>query len=413
MNENILPPPGTASAPDAVSAPATDRKIIIVGLGGCGAKTLNAFVGLPGSQEFDTLLLETDKDAAAQCRAKELLCAEAGWTADKDMGCGGDPMKGERAFARERAKLTQLLSGHDFAVVAGGLGGGTATGGVRIVASIVRGLAIPAVFMLSTPFSFESYARRRRAEQCLADLLSVTEALAPLPNDLLFSTLPPDTGVEDAFNTAATELASSILGLAELFRGRKLIGPDYAELSVTLRKGSHTCAFGTGVAAADESLDRCSLALERMLESPFLGGMDRLASCGALLVSIIGGDLRLAEMKRTLENLTSLLPAGVQVSAGAAVHPGYGGSVRISSLAVYYDHPRGPEPEYAQDQLWDFSRRSASANPDAFEQGLLNLQSYSKGIFANCPPVKYKDEDLDVPTFQRRGIVIDKGDTAK
>ena len=40
---------------------------------------------------------------------------------------------------------------------------------------------------------------------------------------------------------------------------------------------------------------------------------------------------------------------------------------------------------------------------------MLELQSYSKGIFANLPPTKYKEEDLDIPTFQRRNITIDKG----
>ena len=405
-----------ASVPAGPAETLPPKKIIVVALGGCGAKTLNAFAALPGIDGIDTLLLETDKESAAQCKAAQILRTVANWAADTGLGCGGDPMKGERAFARERAKITSLISGHDFVIVTGGLGGGTATGGVRTIASVIRNLSVPAVFMLTTPFSFESYTRRNRAEQCLLDLRDVTEALVPLPNDLLFSTLPPDTEVEPAFEKAAAELAASIFGVAELFRSRKLIGPDYAEFSATLKKAGNTCAFGSGRASSEDGLDRCSLALERMLESPFLGGVDRLGSCGALIVSMVGGDLQLAEMKRALENLASLLPAGVQVSAGAAVNPAYKGRVQLSALAVHYHQLRESErPEHTQESLWN-STPAASSGPvgkNTFEQGLLDLQSYSKGIFSNCAPVKYKDEDLDIPTFQRRGVVIDKGSTTK
>ena len=408
MNEN---PASEPTAGETRQGPA-EKKILILALGGSGAKTLNALSTLPGIGGLTTLLLETDSDSAALCRADRILQAEASWTSVGRHGCGGDPMKGERAFSRLRAELIQTLSGFDFIIVTGGLGGGTATGGVRAVASVIRNISTPAIFMLTTPFSFESYARRNNAEQCLNDLRDIVEVLIPLPNDLLFSSLPPDTEAEPAFEKAALELASSVFGIAELFRSRKLIGPDYADFSAILKKAGNTCAFGCGRASQEDGLDRCSIALERMLESPFLGGLERLSNCGALIVTMTGGDLQLGEMKRTLENLTSLLPAGIPVSAGATVNPAYHGNIQLSALAVYYEmSARGSDrQDVVQDGLWNAAPRTEK---QSFEQGLLDLQSYSKGIFANCPPVKYKDEDLDIPTFQRRGIHIDKGSTAR
>ena len=401
MNENPVENPAPA-----------EKKVLIVALGGCGAKTLNAFASLPGTGVFQTLLLETDKDSAAHCSAGQILQAEANWTLHTGLGCGGDPMKGERAFSHERTRLTQLMAGHDFIIVTGGLGGGTATGGVRAVASVIRSLAIPTVFLLTTPFSFESYTKRNHAEQCLRDLRDIAEVLVPLPNDLLFAALPPDTEAAPAFEKAAYELAASVFGIAELFRSRKLIGPDYAEFSATLKKAGNTCSFGCGRASQEDGLDRCSIALERMLESPFLGGMDRLSNCGALIVTMTGGDLQLGEMKRTLENLTSFLPAGIQVSAGATINPDYQGNVQICALAIHYEQAARKQESAnpVQESLWSTQPRETK---NSFEQGLLNLQSYSKGIFSNCPPVKYKDEDLDIPTFQRRGISIDKGSASR
>ena len=46
-------------------------------------------------------------------------------------------------------------------------------------------------------------------------------------------------------------------------------------------------------------------------------------------------------------------------------------------------------------------------------QDTFKLETISKGIFSRSAAVKYRDEDLDVPTFQRRGVTIDKGSTGK
>ncbi|MBO7148140.1 MAG: hypothetical protein J6W81_10380 [Lentisphaeria bacterium] len=400
----------TLSQPETGSS----KKILVVGIGGCGSKTLAALSAMPGASRFTTLLLETDKEVAesAGIHADQVLLAEPLHLISNAHGCGGNPVKGEQAFSKERSRITQLFSGYDFIIITGGLGGGTATGGIRTLASVIKHLAVPAVFMLSTPFSFESYTKRRNAEQYINELRCMVEMLITLPNDLLFASIAPDTPVETAFAVASEEMAASVFGIAELFRNRVLIGPDYAEFSAILKKAGNTCAFGSGRATSDDGLDRCSLALERMLESPFLGGTAHLNSCGTLIISLTGGpDMQIAEMKRTLENVSSLIPAGVAVSSGTSVNPDYEGKIQICALAVFYEQtPEETMTPYESESLWITTKEKSNA---PVEQGLLNLQTYSKGIFADCSSVKYKEEDLDIPTFQRRGINIDKGITEK
>ena len=50
-----------------------------------------------------------------------------------------------------------------------------------------------------------------------------------------------------------------------------------------------------------------------------------------------------------------------------------------------------------------------SAASNNVEEVELGLQSYDKGIFEKLPAVRFRDEDLDIPTYQRRNIRIDKG----
>ncbi len=397
-----------------------DKKIIVIGIGGNGARILRSFRHLPGSAVYDTAAIDTDREALGLSEAENTIQAESDWTIKSGLGCGGDIMKGERAIARERARITQLVTGYDYIIVTGGLGGGTATGGIRTIASVAKGLAVPTLFLLTTPFSFESYTKRKNAEDCIDELLPITEALIPLPNDLLFSTLPPDSPADEAFAKASAEMAATVFGAAEILRSRKLIGSDFAEFSAILQKRKTSCAIGIGRAGSDDGLDRCSLALERMLESPFLGGSARLESSNAVILTITGGpDLQIDEMKRAIESASAILPQGVNLMTGTSINQDYTALVQLSAIAVRYDQP--PEtmlpPQHGKDDsLWS---QAATAAPQKKPQHLdmiqdtFKLETISKGIFSKCTAVKYRDEDLDIPTFQRRGITIDKGSTGK
>ena len=397
------------------------KKILLLGIGGSGTKIVRAFRDLAGSAEISTAAIDTDKEDLAGSNAHTKIQAEVEWTVKSGLGCGGDVVKGERAVERERSFLTRTLSGYDYIIVAGGLGGGTATGGIRTVASVARQLATPALFMLSTPFSFESYTKRKNSDEAVKELLQITDALVTLPNDLLFSTLPPDAAVEESFLLAAETLAWNILAVAELLASRKLIGGDFADFLALLRKKRSSCAVGVGRASSAQGLDRCAMALENMLESPFLGGISRLSQAHAVILTITGNkDLSIGEMRQTLDRASSLVPGSTQFMAGVTINPSLGEEVLLSCFAIRYDSL----PE-AQELLWQgesqvadpviaaHAAASSGSGGGGMEQGMLDLQSFSKGIFADLPVTKYKDEDLDIPTYQRRGISIDKGTVGK
>ena len=404
----------TSSAEEFASG--TRKKILLAGIGGCGAKIVRTFTGLAYTACVKTAVIDTDREDVEMCTGSVKVQAEAEWTVKSGLGCGGDAVKGERAVERERQHLTRIFTGYDYIIVTGGLGGGTATGGVRTLASVARQLSIPVLFMLSTPFSFESYTRRRNADEAIRELLQITDALIILPNDLLFSTLPPDAGVEESFQLAAESLAVSVFGVAELLSSKKIIGGDFADFVALLRKKRSSCAVGIGVASGKDGFDRCGTALENMLDSPFLGGVSCLTQAHAVIMCITGGkNFTVSEMRQTLDRASSLVPGTADFTAGITVNPALEDKVLLSCFAIKYDSvPR------VQESLWGTSRMEIAPQNSGsdhskkdMEQGMLNLQSFSRGIFADAPVNKYKDEDLDIPTYQRRGISIDKGTLGK
>ena len=395
-------------------------KALVVGIGGCGIRILGFLRDDPRAKWLVTLAVDTDGGALAGSHADAVINASADWNSKSSAGCGGDVLRGERAVSHERANLNDHIRGFSLIIVTGGLGGGTATGGVRTLASVAREAGIPVLFLLTTPFSFEAHSRRKNAEDCLQEIIPVADVVLTMPNDLLFSTLPPDTPAEAAFATSAKEMAGTVAGIASVLRCRDLLGTDFATFMRALHKRRASCGVGVGVAENSDGLDRCALALTRMLDSPFLGGQEAMKRADAAIVTLTGGpDLELGELKRTLELAAGAMPKGVEILSGANICDEAAGSVQMTAVIFQYAPdskpetlpPRASRPAAASLPLSGGDEPSLpfSAASGDVEEVELGLQSYDKGVFEKLPAVRFRDEDLDIPTYQRRNIRIDKG----
>ena len=395
-------------------------KALVVGIGGCGIRILNYLRGNPRAKWLVTLAVDTDGGVLAGTHADAVINASADWNSKSCAGCGGDVLRGERAVSHERANLKEHVRGFSLLIVTGGLGGGTATGGIRTLASVAREEGIPAIFLLTTPFSFEAHSRRKNADDCLQEIIPVADVVLTMPNDLLFSTLPPSAPVETAFATSAREMAGTVAGIASILRCRDLVGTDFATFMRALHKRKASCGIGVGYAENSDGLDRCALALSRMLDSPFLGGKEAMKRADAAIVTLTGGpDLELGELKRTLELAAGVMPKGIEMLSGANVCDEAAGSVQMTAVIFQYAPESKPEPlpkrtkaplaAAAAPDHGDELGLSFSAASDSAEEVELGLQSYSKGVFEKLPAMRFRDEDLDIPTYQRRNIHIDKG----
>jgi len=83
-------------------------------------------------------------------------------------------------------------------------------------------------------------------------------------------------------------------------------------------------------------------------------------------------------------------------------------------LALKYETP--PEKDTRKFVVPKTADTLIEPDEDEKPQGPLmqeefELTSFSRGIFENMPPTKYQDEDLDIPTYQRRNVSIDRGKT--
>lgn len=387
--------------------------VLIIGLGGAGCRVVASLMAY--GSPFDLAVVDTDKTALEPFDGHPvtIIRAGSGWAWREGSGCGGDVVRGEQAVAGERHSITRMMQKKKLILCVAGLGGGVSSGGVRTIASVARHLEIPSVFLLTTPFSFESFSKRKNAEKYIEDLLPIADIVIRLPNDLLFSMLPAETPFEEAFAKSCTELAGCASGIAAMLNCENTLGSDYAGFMAALKGKLSSCGLGIGIAEGSDGLDRSGIAMERLLASPFLGGSAKLEQADAVVLTVSGGaDLQIGEIKRIFEILRGMLPANTKLLTGVSISESVMDRIQLTAVSIKYDQSKAP-PE--KEKKWSSARRKKpqEAVRADWEQGVFDLQIFNKGIFSNTPPTLHKGIDLDIPTYQRNEVYIDKGTTSR
>lgn len=390
-----------------------NSKVLVLGLGGAGGRIVQTLSSLPESAGLMLAVFDTDRSALDRLTGLpeecKILCAEQ-WLYGQ--GAGGDPIKGQRAISRDSSRLQALITQADILIVAGGLGGGTATGGAGVIARLARSLSKAALLLMEMPFAFEGYGSSKCAEDGLRELLALSDTVLSIPNDLLFSVLPAETPFNEAFRMADMEIARTLLGLVDLLQPGNLLSADIGDLSTILRSRKSYAAIGVGFGAAATAAESCNQALNTLADSPFLGGAAKLKEADAVIINLTGGDeLSLSDVKRTLEHAGNMTGINAKTIIGANIRQGVGSKVTLTAVAIKYDEQEAAAVQISENAKTSSRKRKAAAkNSSAPIQQTLPLAIASSGIFEGQTGTVIDGVNFDIPTFVRRQIAIDTGE---
>ena len=149
------------------------------------------------------------------------------------MGAGANPEIGRRAAIESYEEIITHLKGADMVFITAGMGGGTGTGGIPVIAEVSRELGVLTVGVITTPFLFEGNKRRRRAEKGIAELKNHLDTLIIIPNERLLSVFDDDTPLLETFKKTDDVLLQAVKGLAELISLKGLINLDFADVKTS------------------------------------------------------------------------------------------------------------------------------------------------------------------------------------
>lgn len=389
------------------------KKIVVLGIGGGGCKTVKAFSSLVDSEDAVQLAVaDTDKRVISSNLGSTVqIPLGTGWNCEN--GCGADTAVGAKALESSVDDFKDLLKDAELVIVTAGLGRGTGSGGVLVVARIAQQLGVPALFVVTLPFAFEGNWLVKQADESLKPLQKLSDTVVTVQNDLLFNSLSADTPVQQAFQYADKILARSIQGLTAIVRAEWLLTTDFTVIKKTLKKKPDFCYVGTGTGDGE---DRVVKAVQDFIQCPLLGGADTMKAADAAIITIMSNEqLSVGELRGALSQLQECFSDETHVLAGACTTSLREEAIQITGLVCRsfsepfglsgdtFGREEGKKEEQRQNDDKRYRNRRAEV------QGELPLQEQSPGVFSPSNPTAVNGENLDIPTFQRRGIEIDPG----
>ena len=239
------------------------KAIKVIAIGGGGGNALNHIIS-HGLKEVDTLAVNTDVRSlgGSLCESKIVL----GERVTKGLGAGAIPEVGERAALESLDEIRRYMKGADMVYLAAGMGGGTGTGAIPVIARAAREMGILTVAVVTKPFSFEGKRRRRCAEEGIEKLFPEVDALIVVPNDRLLDIAQKNTPLTESFSLADEVLRQAVQGVTDLVTRPGLVNVDFADLNTVMRGAGRT-VMGVGSASGEDCVEK---AVRMALESPLM-----------------------------------------------------------------------------------------------------------------------------------------------
>jgi cell division protein FtsZ len=321
--------------------------IKVVGVGSAGSNALDRVL-LDGMDKGDLIAINTDVQSLASSVAARKV--QLGRTCTHGLGTGGDPELGYQAAIESADEIRQAIAGARMVFICAGLGGGTGSGAAPIVAQLAREAGSLVIAFATLPFSFEGKRRAAQAQDALARLNEIANAVICFENDRMGDMVAPKAGIHQAFGVADMTISQSVRSIVNLIQRPGLIRIGFDDLFAALRSQNGRCLFGFGESDSD---NRAHDALTQALKNPLMDKGRMLSEAAHVLVQVAGGPgMTLSEVEILMRELGRHVRDHTQIVFGTAVDGKMGNRLSvtiISSLAaedsvVEEQMPAPPEP---------------------------------------------------------------------
>ncbi len=360
-------------------------KVKVVGVGGAGGNAVNRMieVGLSG---VDFIAVNTDAQDLESSKAAHKVLIGSRLT--RGLGAGADPEIGRKAIEEDRELVARSLVGANMVFIIAGMGGGTGTGAAPLVAQIAKEQGALTVAVVTEPYHFEGKKRMNRALMGIEKLKNSADTLIVITNEELLSKASPDTKLTQAFELSDEEIAkivskavaTLITDIANLMTVPGLINLDFADVKAVMAQRGDAL-FGLGHGSGEEAA--------RKATTQAISGLRRgtipLEGARGVLINITGGkSMSLPQVNEVARLITEAVGAEANIVFGAVVDETLGDEIRVTVIA------------------------SAPGKP-------VKIRDETRVEMPERPrkTISFELDDLDIPTFIRKGAGSTKLDEEK
>ena len=144
--------------------------IKIIGVGGGGNNVVKR-IAENTDLDLDLIAINTDYKQLKSLTNENITKIQIGTNLTKGLGCGGNTQLGYEAAKQDIDTIKKALVGADMVFLTAGLGAGTGTGALPVIAQAARELNILSVGVVTIPFKFEGPRKHKLAEKSLQELM--------------------------------------------------------------------------------------------------------------------------------------------------------------------------------------------------------------------------------------------------
>jgi cell division protein FtsZ len=304
--------------------------IKVVGVGGAGINALDRIV-LDGMDKGDLIAFNTDVQSLASSVAAAKVQLGRGVT--RGLGAGGDPELGYQAAVESADEIRQALVNARMIFICAGLGGGTGSGATPLVVQLAREAGSLVIVFATLPFSFEGKRRAAQAQDGLARLNQMADAVICFENDCMGDMVAPKAGIHQAFAVADITISQSLRSIVNLIQRPGLIRIGFDDLFRALRSDNGRCLFGYGEGDSD---NRAHDALRQALKNPLMNKGKMLADAAHVLVQVSGGPgMTLSEVEILMQELGKHISDQTQILFGTAVDSRMGNRLSVTIISSF------------------------------------------------------------------------------
>lgn len=395
---------------NSVSSNIRSSALAIIGVGNGGGNTVQTIARRwPNGPRM--IAVNTDRRALNDLENVE--CVFIGEKVLKGLGTGGDPRVARQAAEADDVKLHSLFNGIELAIFAVGLGGGTGTGiAPLLIDEAAKAGALTLCFVM-LPFEFEGLRRKEQAEQGLQAVRDVADGVICLPNQRLVGLIENKANIQEAFRKADLMLATGIQEIWRILSRSSLINFDFADLRAFLRNSNGNCVF---CCSEGSGAGKIEAVLDGIKKNVLFNSCQTLADTDSFVIGIIGSaDISISDVDAIVKGILSFGRRDALAMTGVGYEPEWSGKIHVTILALEKGKLTAGRSAAGHEDLKRDIEKSHMKEPAAGKPAMIQTDLFTaveQERFKEVSPTIVDGNNLDIPTFLRRRIPVQKAKIA-
>ncbi|MDR0404326.1 MAG: cell division protein FtsZ [Oscillospiraceae bacterium] len=360
-------------------------QIKVLGVGGGGGNALDRMVSA-GVKCVEFISVNTDKQALLRSKATQKI--QIGEKITHGKGAGSRPEIGQKAAEESREDICSAIRGTDMIFITAGMGGGTGTGAVSVIAQVARELGVLTIGIVTKPFAFEGKRRMIQAENGICALREHVDSLVVIPNERLKYASEQKITLMNAFAVADDVLRQGVQSISDLILLPGLVNLDFADVTAVMKNAGYA-HMGVGSATGK---DKAEVAAKMAISSPLIE--TSISGAKGVIINITSSpDIGLDEVETASTMIAEKADSEANIIWGAALNEDLEDEMNITVIATGFEEVENKKVTDSESDTTQSDNLARPGNRSGVPSGRLSKEARKENVNAKSTQSNSSEED--------------------